>query len=172
MPGSKGCAELAVPLDPTAATHAATRQHEGKEGGSDGPSCQVPSCNADLWKAEEHHRRCRICEKHFNSDHSIVYGASMRFCQQCCVMHPVSSFEGDGRSCVAPQRQQSGKRLRSEEVSIRESIPLIDVPVIAPLRLHWRRKTLSGAFRNIICVAISDMMHGATPPLDAVTSDA
>lgn len=184
MPASKGRAELAVPPDSTATTHASNlHQQKGQAAGAEGPSCQIPACNADLWKAEEYHRRCRICEEHLIADHIIIEGAGVRFCQQCEVIHPVSSFEGDGRSCVAPQRQQRGKRQRSEEVSINgyETYHCAcNCSTATALANHGTRECSGASVTSIICASVTSiisaatscLMHGAASPQGAVEADA
>ena len=66
---------------------------------SAGPPCPPPLTHPlCLWWTAP----CCIAENH--SQASVIVdatGAQMRYCQQCAVMHPLVSFQGERRSCIA-----------------------------------------------------------------------
>lgn len=65
-------------------------EREGKKtklGGGSGTThrsvCQVESCEADLSKVKDYHRRHKVCEMHSKATSALVGGIMQRFCQQC-----------------------------------------------------------------------------------------
>lgn len=65
-------------------------EREGKKtklGGGSGTNhrsvCQVESCEADLSKVKDYHRRHKVCEMHSKATSALVAGIMQRFCQQC-----------------------------------------------------------------------------------------
>jgi len=61
--------------------------------------CQVPYCNADLYKLSRFNIRCKICDEHRLADEVEIDGQSQRFCQQCNRFHPLSEFDKNRRGC-------------------------------------------------------------------------
>lgn len=45
--------------------------------------CQVETCEADLSKVKDYHRRHKVCELHSKATSAFVGGVMQRFCQQC-----------------------------------------------------------------------------------------
>jgi hypothetical protein len=61
--------------------------------------CQVPGCEADLYKLKCFNLRCEICDKHGHVSSIVLGGLEQRFCQQCNKFQPLGDFDGNNRGC-------------------------------------------------------------------------
>lgn len=61
-------------------------------------SCIGHGCTNILHKP--YHQRYRICSEHLLSPSIFVNGSHFRYCQQCSLLHKVSCFNGEQRSCT------------------------------------------------------------------------
>lgn len=68
---------------------------------SEGRCCMVPSCRKPLFRNHMYYFRRRMCESCIRQSSVLIDGREMRFCQQCSLVHPVSDFDTNKRSCRA-----------------------------------------------------------------------
>jgi hypothetical protein len=72
-----------------------------------GAVCQAPGCGAYVGHLRHFYRRSRICVAHHQATTiSCGDGTCLRFCTWCCVLHDVSEFDGDSRSCREEQERR------------------------------------------------------------------
>lgn len=94
VPGDQSSEKRRTSQSPTSSTRIKTDgAHEP------GHYCKIDGCHADISREIFYYKKRRMCRSCVAADAVIVDGASMRFCQQCSLLHNLSDFDGSRRSC-------------------------------------------------------------------------
>ncbi|CAF1798438.1 squamosa promoter-binding-like protein 1 isoform X1 [Brassica napus] len=108
-------------------------EREGKKtklGGGSGTNhrsvCQVESCEADLSKVKDYHRRHKVCEMHSKATSALVGGIMQRFCQQCSRFHVLEEFDEGKRSCRRRLAGHNKRRRKTNPEPAANGNPLSD----------------------------------------------
>ncbi|EFN55613.1 hypothetical protein CHLNCDRAFT_133755 [Chlorella variabilis] len=73
--------------------------------------CQVEGCPRQLLPLRSYYQRQHICEEHFRAlAITDASGHVSRFCQQCTKLEPLSSFDGERRSCRVSLDRRNQRR--------------------------------------------------------------
>lgn len=76
--------------------------------------CVVEGCRNTC--TGTYYRKYRVCQEHAKASAITIKGESVRFCQKCAKLEPLSAFDGDYRSCrVTLERHNLRRRLRNAE---------------------------------------------------------
>ena len=82
--------------------------------GSKRVGCVVGGCKNSC--TGRYYRKYRVCQEHAKAAVITIQGKPVRFCQKCAKLEPLSSFDGEYRSCrVTLERHNERRRLRNAE---------------------------------------------------------
>ena len=76
--------------------------------------CVVEGCRNTC--TGTYYRKYRVCQEHAKAAAITINGQTVRFCQKCAKLEPLSAFDGDYRSCrVTLARHNLRRRIRNAE---------------------------------------------------------